>query len=258
MKLLLIAILSSMTFQSIAQNNLFDTLKINSSTKLIGRIPQYDRSGIYEKYNFIIEDSSKIKDFLKKLIIGQETENSTQGQDFLLTIVNDFREVGLWTVKPKLGLIITVDGHSYKFDLNQIANLNNQYPLAFYYDTQFFSNKAEYEKYLSEQKKNPNYLFDYEPQFKYEGDFSIDIPKSSKFPDQKAISKFLIPYIEKIVRKEDYNIQYEEGTNYTKTQDIFTVYIKGSKKLFEQLSFGKYKNQFWHSTDLVAYFYYKK
>ncbi|MBK9381088.1 MAG: hypothetical protein IPN39_07150 [Chitinophagaceae bacterium] len=104
MKLSLIAIFSILTLQLFAQKNLFDTLKIDPSSKIIGRYPQYDKSKTYEKYNFIIEDSTEIVEFIKKLKIGKEVENSTEDPSFKLTIVKNFDEIGSWTINPILGV----------------------------------------------------------------------------------------------------------------------------------------------------------
>jgi bisphosphoglycerate-independent phosphoglycerate mutase (AlkP superfamily) len=54
--ILFLLIVSNQVF---SQKKLFDTLKIDATTKIIGRYPQYDRDKTYEKYNFIIEDSTQ-------------------------------------------------------------------------------------------------------------------------------------------------------------------------------------------------------
>ena len=46
-----------------SQKILFDTLTVDSTTKIIGRYPQYDKNRTFEKYNFIIEDSATILQF---------------------------------------------------------------------------------------------------------------------------------------------------------------------------------------------------
>lgn len=258
MRLLLIAISLILTMQLFGQKKLFDTLKIDRSTKIIGRYPQYDKSKTYEKYNFIIEDSSKIVEFIKKLRLGKEVENSTEDPSFKLTIVKNYDEIGSWTINPTLGSAMTHDGHTYNFDLNQIANLNAQYPFNYYHDIKVFKSRAEYEIYLAEQKNNPNYLFDYGPQFKYEGSFEIEFPKNSKFPHPKAISEFLTPYIEKIVNKDDYTLGYELNSKNMNNRDQYTMTIQGSKKLFEQLKLDTFKNENWQPTVEDAYFFYKK
>lgn len=241
-----------------AQKNLFDTLTVEPGTKIIGRYPQYDKSKTYEKYNFIIEDSAKIVEFIKKLRVGKEVENSTEDPSFQLTIVKKYEEIGSWTINPTLGSAMTHDGHTYEFDLSQIADLNAQYPFKYYHDIKIFKSRDEYEKYLTKQKTNPKFLFDYGPQFKYEGSFEIEFPKNSQFPHPKAISDFLTPYIEKVVSKDDYSLAYELNAKNMNNQGQYTMTIEGPKKLFEQLKLDNFKNENWQPTVEDAYFFYKK
>lgn len=258
MRFLFIAILSILTMQLFGQKSLFDTLKINRSTKIIGRYPQYDKSKTFEKYNFIIEDSAKIVDFIIKLRLGKEVENSIENPSFKLTVVKNYEEIGTWSINPTLGSAMTHDGHTYKFDLNQLVNLNTQYPFNYYHDSKVFNSKDEYEKYLAEQKNNPQFLFDYGPQFKYEGRFEIEFPKNSKFPHPKAISEYLEPYIEKIVKEDDYSLRYELNAKNLSNRGQYTMTIEGPKKLFETLKLENLKNENWQPTVEYASFFYKK
>src|SRR5215216_5603240 len=102
MRVSLIAIFLILTRQVFSQKNLFDTLKVDCSTKIIGRYPQYDKSKTYEKYNFIIEDSAQMLEFIKNLKLGKEVENSTEDPSFKLTVVKNYDEIGSWTINPTL------------------------------------------------------------------------------------------------------------------------------------------------------------
>jgi len=247
-----------MTIQVFSQKNLFDTLKVDASTKIIGRYPHYDKSKTYEKYNFIIEDSVSIVEFISSLKLGKEVKNSTEDPSFKLTIVKNYDEIGSWTINPTLKSAMTHDGHTYEFNLNQITKLNSQYPFNYYHEIKVFKSRNEYEKYLAEQKNNSNFLFDYGPLFKYEGSFEIEFPKNSKFPHPKAISEFLTPYIEKIVNEDDYTLGYALNSKNMNNRDQYTMTIQGSKKLFEQLKLDNLKNENWQPTVEDAYFFYKK
>jgi len=258
MKLSLFAIFLSLTIQALSQKNLFDTLKVDAGTKIIGRFPHYDKSKTYEKYNFIIEDPIKIREFINTLKLGKEVGNSTEDPAFRLTVVKNYDEIGSWTINPGLKSAMTHDGHTYEFDLAQIANLNKIFPLSYYHEIKVFKSRDEYEKYFTKQKSNPNFLFDYGPQFKYEGSFEIEFPKNSKFPHPKAISDFLTPYIEKIVNKADYSLGYVLNSKNMNNRDQYTMTIQGSRELFEQLKLDKLKNENWQPTVENGYFFYKK
>ena len=245
MKKILILIALALTSQVFSQKILFDTLKIDSKTKIIGRYPQYDKSKTYEKYNFIIEDSTSIVEFIKTLKLGDEVKNSFETPNFMLTVIKNYDEIGSWTINPTLKSAMTHDGNTYKFDLNQISKLNENNSFNYSYEEKSFSNNSEYVNYLKQQKNNPKFLFNYAPQFKFEGSFEIEFKKSERFPHPKAISEYLKPYIEKIVNYGEYNLVYIVNEKNKKNREQFTMTISGSKKLFDNLKVEKLKNENW-------------
>lgn len=247
------------SIQGFGQKELFDTLKINATTKIIGRYPQYDKDKTNEKYDFMIEDSTSIAQFIKNLKLGDEVFNSMETPNFMLSVVKNYKELGYWTINPTLKSAMTHDGHTYEFNLKQITELNKKFPFNYYYIRQVFNGKKEYENYLKKQKNNPNFLFDYAPQFRYEGSFEIEFKKSKKFSSPKAISDFLTPYIEKIVNDNEYYIDYspDEGKN-KNNNDQYTMTINGPKKLFKKLRIDNLKNENWHPTVKEGLFFYKK
>src|SRR6218665_2943542 len=132
MRTIIILFFLIITNQVLSQKKLFKTLKIDKTTKIIGRYPQYDKNRTYEKYNFIIEDSTQIAEFAKNIKLGKEVKNSTEEPCFRITIVKNFEEVGTWTVNPTLKSVMTHDGNTYEFDLNQITKLNETFPFKYY------------------------------------------------------------------------------------------------------------------------------
>lgn len=242
-----------------SQKNIFDTITIDSTTKIIGRYPEYDQTKTYEKYNFIIEDSLAIAKFAKTLKLGEEVSNSIEDPSFEICIIKKNKEKGCWTINPTSKSAMTHDGHTYKFDINQIADLNKKYPFKYYCEKIVFKGKEEYRTYLNEQKNNPNFLFDYKPQFKYDGSFEIEFEKSEKFSSPKAISEFLYPFIDKIVDRNEYSVSYILGEkNLKNIGKSFTMTISGSKKIFEILKMQKYKNENWQSSIEDGWFFYRK
>lgn len=242
----------------LGQNILFDTLKVDNTTKIIGMNPHYDKSKTYEKYNFIIEDLTKIEDFIKNIKLGDKVSNSFENPNFKLTVVKNNKEIGSWTINPTQKSAMTHDGRTYKFDLKLISDLNQNFPLKYFHEVKVFTSKKDYKNYLTEQKKNPNFLFDYSPQFKYEGSFEIEFKKSSKFSNPKAISDFLTPLIEKIVTKNEYSLSYVLNKKNINNPDQFTMTIRGSKKIFEELKVKKLTNENWEETIEDGHFFYKQ
>ncbi|MGL2967243.1 hypothetical protein [Flavobacterium sp. XGLA_31] len=258
MKKITFFILILFSVQIFAQKTLFDTLKVNSKTKIIGRYPQYDKKKSYEKFNFIIEDSASIENFRKSISLGSEVKNSLENPCFKLTVIKDYDEIGTWTINPNLKSAMTHDGHTYQFDISQISQLNSTNPFEYIFEIKVFKSKTEYQKYLVEQKRNPKFLFDYGPQFKYEGSFEIEFKKTEEFSSPKKISEYLDPLIEKIVAKDDYSISYTLDEKNISNRDQFTIKIQGPKKLFEDLKLKKLRKENWQPTIEEAYFFYKK
>lgn len=240
-----------------AQDNLmFDTSKIDATSKLIGRYPQYDKQQTYKYLNFIIDDPTTIKQVVATLTLGKEGKNTIQDPDFRITLVQNFDEVKSWVVNPNLNSVM-YDGHTYAFDINKIKELAAKYPFDYKYDKIPFKSKDDYEKYLNIQKENTNFLFDYAPQFEYEGSFDIQFPRNQKFSSPKAISDFLTPLIEKIVSKDEYRVSYILNEKNMKDQTQFTMTITGSKKLYETLHLENLKKEEWQTTIEEGWFFYR-
>ncbi|WP_179336141.1 hypothetical protein [Winogradskyella costae] len=259
MKEILTVLLILISTNIFGQKNMLDTLTIDSKTKIIGRYPQYDKNKTYEKYNFIIEDSAIISNFIKNLKLGYEVPNSSESPSFRITIVKNFKEEGIWTINPIQKSVMTHDGHTYKFDIEQITKFNEKFPFQYFYKKIIFKSPEEYQENLIEQKKNPKFLFDYKPQFKYEGSFEIEFKKSSKFSSPKTISEFLYPYIDKIAARDAYRVSYIlNKKNIKNNGKSYTMTINGSKKIYESLKIKKLKNENWESTVEDGWFFFRE
>lgn len=240
-----------------AQDNLmFDTSRIDATTKLIGRYPQYDKQKTYKYLNFIVEDPATIKKVITMLVLGKEGENTIEDPEFRIALVQNFDEVKSWTVNPTLNSAM-YSGHTYAFDINKVKELAKKYPFDYRFDKIPFKSKEEYEAYLSKQKENKAFLFDYAPQFKYEGSFEVQFPRNQKFSSPKAISDYLTPLIEKIVSKDDYRVSYVLNEKNMKDQSQFTMTITGSKKLYDNLQLDNLKKEEWKPTVEEGWFFYR-
>jgi hypothetical protein len=240
-----------------AQDNLlFDTSKIDASTKLMGRYPQYDKQKTYKYLNFIIEDPVTIKKVISTLPLGKEGENTIEDPEFRIALVQNFDEVKSWTINPTLNSAM-YSGHTYAFNIEKIKEFAKTYPFDYKFDKIPFKSKDEYDKYVSKQKENKTFLFDYAPQFKYEGSFEVQFPRNQKFSSPKAISDYLTPLIEKIVAKGEYRISYVLNEKNMKDQTQFTMTITGPKKLHDTLELEDLKKEDWKSTVEEGWFFYR-
>jgi hypothetical protein len=240
------------------QRILFDTVKVDASTKIIGRYSRSDKNKIYRKYNFMIEDSAKVAEYLSKFKLGHESFNIIEEPNFKLSVIKNYDELGFWTIFPTYKSATPHDGQSYEFDMNQIADLNKEYPFDYVWKRKVFKAKDAYIEYLEEQKSDPNFLFDYAPQFRYEGSFEIEFERTEKYSSPKAISDFLTPYIEEFVKKGQYQLIYSLNDKNRNNEDQFTMTIKGPKIIFDEMKVDDLINENWKPTVEDAYFFYKK
>ena len=257
-KYILLLLLSFLIGSAQAQKELLDTLKITPGIKIIGMYPNSDQQKTYRLYNFIIEDPAKIQEFVKHVKLGAETPNSFEFNGFGLLVIKDFMRIGSWTINPKLKNAMVHDGHSYAFDFEQISSLNKQFPFDYEVQKKTFGKKAEFETFLARQKNNANFLFYYAPQFRYEGSFEITFKKTEKLSNPKAINEFLKPYIEALVKPNDYRLAYILDDKNMRETDQYTMTITGPKTLFEQLKVEGYQKENWKPTEELGTFYYKK
>jgi hypothetical protein len=235
---------------------IFDTSKITATTKLIGRYPQYDKQKTYKEFNFIINDPEIIKAVIMTMPLGKEGENIMEDPEFRINVVQNFDEVKTWTVNPNLKSVMS-NGHTYEFDVTKLKELAKKYPFDYKFDKIPFKNKYDYEQYLEKQKIDKTFLFDYAPQFKYEGSFEIKFPRDSKFSSPKAISDYLTPLVEKVVSKNQYRISYILNDKNKNDQTQFTMTITGSKKLYEQLELDNLTKENWKETSEEGWFFYR-
>ncbi|MCX6232299.1 MAG: hypothetical protein NTZ33_12240 [Bacteroidetes bacterium] len=244
---------------------LYDTLSINSKTKLIGRYPHFDKDKTYEKWNFIIEDSSIIRTMVKTFVPEEEIKNLIENTDFRITIVENFKEIALWIINPKTKSVQT-GGHTYRFNFDLFTKLCFKYPFKYKFIKKEFNSLNEYLIFLEEQKKNINFLFNYPPQFRYEGIFEIEFPKNEIYDSPKAISDILMPLIEQIVKKDEYAINYILDKRNLKNiidkrnlknNSKYIMTILGSKEIYKRLKVKNFKNRNWKKTSEIGTFFYR-
>jgi hypothetical protein len=82
-----------------AQNTpIFDSVKLERGTKLIGRYPQYDKNKTYISWNFCIDDSAEIRTSLDLLTVGEEVPNAIQNPSFSIALVQGYKETRYWRI----------------------------------------------------------------------------------------------------------------------------------------------------------------
>jgi hypothetical protein len=255
-KYLLISTLAFSCNFSSEDKLMFDGIKIDDNTRLIGRSEQSGNESIYRNWNFYIDNPTVIKEVLKELTVGPETAGAFETPAFIISIIQQNNQVKDWLVNPTLKSTM-YEGHTYQFDVEKVKKLGGKYPLEYKEEEITFSNKEAYDKYLTIQKENKNFLFDYSPQFKYEGSFEVKFPKTNLFSSPKTISEYLEPLIEKVVTKNEYRLSFILDEKNMNDQNQFTMTIAGSKKIFDNLTLDGFGKGNWEPTVEKGFFFYK-
>ncbi|PZR20848.1 MAG: hypothetical protein DI539_09635 [Flavobacterium psychrophilum] len=253
-KIFLVITLASVT--AFGQKKLLEGISVKPSTIIIGRYPQYDKNQTYKEFNFILQNPEDVQKAINSLTYGKEYRNTVEDPDFRIEIIQDYNDVKSFTINPKQSSV-RFDGHTYSFDLNQLRELAAKNPFKYRFEKVVFQSENEYQAYLKKQKENPDFLFDYAPQFKYEGSFEIEFKKSEKFSSPKAISEYARPFIEELVSADEYSFSYALNDKNIKNRDQYTMTVNGSKELFNKLKIDDLKNTNWEKTIEDGYFFYK-
>jgi len=240
-------------FLNAQEHALFDSIKVSKSTKLLGF------SKTYETFNFCIENKNEIDSLTKILVYGDVTGNYVElNSGFNIKLIEENRVIKSWVVNPKFSNII-IDGQYYKFDFDVIRNIAKKFYFKYNLVKMQFKTIQEYDLYLQSLKSNPNFLFSYKPDFKFQGSFEIEFPGNDEFSSPKAICDYINPEILKIVENKDkYRITYGLTDYNLKHPKQFTMRIECERIVYEKLNLKGLKNMNWLDNMPSGIFYFKK
>jgi len=243
---------------NLAQSKPFlDKIVIDGSTKIIGMYPQYDKSAKYKKFNFYIDDQNIIKSLVNKLVYTKEVENMIERNAFVIWILNGNNIIKDWEINPAYSSI-RIDGVSYTFDIKLLDELAKKNPLDYDFYEKEFQNNDEYTQYLANLKDDKKFLFAYEPDFEFEGNFEIEFPKNDQFQSPKTISGFLNPKLQSIVNEGKYKLTYIADNYNLNNRNQFTMTIEGSKELYDKINLGDLRQINWKYNRASAMFFIRK
>ncbi len=236
----------------------YDTGLVNDSTKIIVKGGGLDENG--QNLHFIIEKPEEIIEFISELKYGEPIGNVFSEKSIEIHLIQDYRNITSLNINPEYKRVFTNNGHSYRFDLNQLSVWRKKYPQVKYSAKGVnFKNEEEFETFLNAQKQNPNFLYSSYPAFKYEGSFEIEFPKNDMFNSPQAVMNYLKPFIEKLEPDQDkFGMSYELDDKNFNDRNQYTITISGSKQIFEKLRVDDYQNVNWKITIENASFYYRK
>ena len=258
MKQYLLFVILFSSFSLFGQEKLmFDITKIDSTTKLIGRYPLYDKQKTHKSLNFIVEDVETIKAMIKALPLGSEDDNIVEDPGFEIALIRNYVEEKSWSVNPSFNSVRN-GGKTFSFDIKRLKKLSKKYPFDYKFEMIAFKDKAVYDSFLNKQRLDKSFLFSYDPPFgALEGSFELEFPRNDPFSSPKAISEYLRPIIEKLVSSDQYSVSYSLNEKNMQNQTQFTMTIAGSKKLYNDLQLEGFKKGEWQPIVKQGYFFYK-
>ncbi|MES2836344.1 MAG: hypothetical protein V4667_02385 [Bacteroidota bacterium] len=256
-KLFLIIISFLIQIKVYAQENLIvDKSIIDSNTKLICRnFPPDDDT--YKNFNFIVENPVQIKRIISKLTLGENlTGNVLENPSIRISIIQNYKEIKFFYVNPTFETIL-INNKIYNFKIKKLKKISRNHHFNYKIEKIIFKNKEHYNEYLTTQKNDPTFLFDYSPQFKFEGSFNLQFKKSKTFNRVEDISRYILSVIEKHATRNEFDVTYTLiGINKTDPNQ-FTFEIKCSKELYEKLEFENLKKEEWKTITEQGVFFYK-
>jgi len=253
---LIITLLSSLELAA-QKNLLFDTSKIDSHTKLIGRYDQIDRQKKFYFLNFIIEDPAKIKKVLaSSLALGAEIKSDYTNMDFRIDLIQDYRKTQSWMINPDMNCVL-VNDNFYTINIDKIKALADKNPFDYKFEALTFNTQKEYDEYLTKQKKDDFFLFAYASSFAFEGTFEMQFPRNNKYPSPTAIHDTLAPQIEKYVPKGKYSFSYILDDRNLANPKQFIITIYGTRELYDNLHVENLKPNNWKQNVAKGYFFYR-
>ena len=252
MKIILTLTFSLLLCSSYAQKSLvFENLDLNQNMRLIGMYPHYDEEKTFEEYNFIIEDLKALDSITKIITKGKEVKNQYTRNEFNMRLYKGDKKLRTWSFNPKYSYIRT-NGKSYEFDAHQILELTKKYGFKYSFSKKSYQIKEQFDKDYEVLKSDPNLLFVYKPNFKFDGTFEVKFLKSGKFKHPKAISKYLRKRIGKIKKDNEYRVYYVANEYNQKNPNQYTMTIESDFELFELFEDKNVEKKDWKPKEYSA------
>ena len=250
-QVLLTATITLSTLVSAQVTSMINDKNVDQSTKVYGMAPLTDTNKTYDKYNFILENSSAIKQAQPLLEYGYQVSN-VQAQDngLMIYMVKDKKIVDQWLVNPAFYNVFH-DGAAFSYNADQLFTLAEKHPLIYKEEIKSFKSEKEYQKQRQALFADPYNLIITEPDFTYEGYFDVQFPKNEQFKSPEAIDAYLRPMIEKVTKKK-FDISYVLSEKNIMDRTQFTMSIVGEENIFKKLKLDNLQKGDWQSLNYEA------
>lgn len=241
-----------------AQINTFvDAHKADPKVQLIGVSNEIAADAKYVKYNFYLDNATKIAQEKYNLEYGFATDNRSVGEEnFMVYVVKDKKIIDQWLINPGFYNAFH-DGIAYSYDADKLQNLATKFPLSYELERISYKNEKEFNKAKTKLYQEVSALLIIDPVFGFEGSFDLSFPKNEQFTSPEAIAEFLKPQLEKLT-KNKFDISYAiTERNFTDRNQI-TMTVSGDLALHKKLQLDKVTKGEWQAEVFEALVYRKK
>jgi hypothetical protein len=227
---------------------IFEKFNFDSSYRIIGVCSQLDEKKEYQKWSFIINDTSKLRLARQTITCGKIIEHPTLDDNDLEVYVTKDKEVlETYYISPRYQYVNYYPTDStpgiFQFDISQLIQLADFKPLNSRYQNISFKTQEDLNKFLAANQKNKKLLSYEDVSEEQNGKFTISIPKSKdiqKFKDGwSLIEKELNRYTSD---KKEYLISFNLSKS---TDSTFFYQINTSKTIYKNFNLVGFQKSSW-------------
>ncbi|MBS1761877.1 MAG: hypothetical protein JSR00_03310 [Bacteroidetes bacterium] len=227
---------------------LFERFNFDSSYRIIGVCSQLDEKKEYQKWTFIISDTSKLRQARQTITCKEKLEQPTlDDNDLEMYVTKDKEVIETYYISPKYHYVNYYPTDStpgvFQFDISQLLQLADVKPLNSKYQNMSFKTQDDLNKFLATNKMNKKLLCYEDVSEEQNGKFTITIPKSrdiQKFKDGWAlIEKELNRYTSD---KKDYLMSFNLSKS---TDSTFFYQINTSKTIYNKFNLIGFHKSSW-------------
>ena len=130
-QILLTATITLSSFTTAQVTSMINDKNVDQTTKVYGMASLNDTQKMYDKYNFILENSAAIQQVKPLLEYGYQTDNmQAQENGMMIYMVKDKKIVDQWLVNPAFYNVFH-DGAAFSYNADQLSTLAEKHPLIY-------------------------------------------------------------------------------------------------------------------------------
>jgi len=230
--------------------------KFDNSYTVIGIGPHWSKDKtIYRQFQFIVDNPTDLNKLKKEWVFNKEVENVDEQDNFNLYVIKNKKMVFWGSINPSIPNI-RYNGKCYYFDTMLLSKLAHDHPLNYKRVNDTFPSIAAYKTYYDSAIKQKDFLFLYEPETKFEGNFTVTFDKTDLINSPKAASEILKKEFGNTNEKSDISYSLDEYNKQNLGKKM-RMTIDCNKSLFDKYSSSQYPKSDWHPAIIEAASFWK-